>query len=100
MRLFRTVDSLELADIRRSGKLRALPHLMPGKHVAVKQEDAATWGRLFYLGEPHAIITLEVPEVVLTGAEHWSRLDAIGPAYFIVADDLELVKIVRVDEIT
>jgi hypothetical protein len=80
-KLYRSVSSAEANSFSSTGKLSAGAGQMEGKFFATSRADAQMWGAK--MGSNN-IISIRVPNSALSHSSvtYFSRLDAIGPAYY------------------
>lgn len=80
-KLYRSVSSAEANSFSSTGKLSAGAGQMEGKFFATSRADAKMWGAR--MGSSN-IISIRVPNSALSHSSvtYFSRLDAIGPAYY------------------
>ncbi len=80
-KLYRSVNAVEAKNFLSTGKLSAGAGQMEGKFFATTRSHAKIWGSK--LGSDN-IISIRVPKSALShsSVEYFSRLDAIGPAYY------------------
>lgn len=93
MTLYRVVGLNEARDIELTGGFRLYPSqsFEGGKWFAASCDDAVRWGRAiqrFPSPRPFRIAALSVPLEALAGIEYHRQWDAIGPAYYVRADQL------------
>jgi RHS repeat-associated protein len=91
--LYRAISQAELRDLGASGTLRGGGNGLGNKFFAESAEDAAKWGREFFVHdkEPFFILRVRVSNAVASQLQRWRLLDEIGPARSAEGTVLELL---------
>jgi len=92
--LYRAVSRDELEHIRATGKLSAGPGSLNGKWFAEQIEHAARWGELLHWAGNYGIVKVAVPEEIARTLFRIEKLDGIGPARYVQADQLVYVRVI------
>lgn len=92
--MFRAVGVNELAQIRATGQFEAGPRSMSGKWFAETSEHAARWGKLLEGAGNYIVVEAEVTSYIADALFRIVRLDGIGPAMYVEADQLHEVRVV------
>lgn len=94
--LYRAVAHEEAHDIRSSGRFRLGPGsaYFEGKWFARSFDDAVRWGQRMppvAPRRPFLVAQVRASAAVVGGCLSFARLDGIGPAVFVLMEDLQLV---------
>ncbi len=92
--LYRAVSRYELEHVRATGKLSAGPGSLNGKWFAEQIEHAARWGELLHGAGNYEIVKVAVPGGVALMLFRIEKLDGIGPARYVEADQLDDVRVI------
>lgn len=92
--LFRAVGIKEVEQIRATGRFAPSPVSMNGKWFAETPQDAARWGQLLEGPGKYIVVEAEMPARVADTLFSIAKLDAIGPARYVEADQLGDVRVV------
>ena len=86
---YRAVSLKELADIRKSGRLRTTAGSCKGKHLATSLMHARQWGRMLNRPQSFAVVRVSIDDAIAANFVSWNRLDGIGPASFATIDQID-----------
>lgn len=91
--LYRAVGLAELTDIRATSRLSAGRGSLSGKWFAEELKHAAQWGELLEGPGNYAIVKVVLPSFIAGILFRIERLDGIGPARYVEADQLIYVQV-------
>jgi RHS repeat-associated protein len=86
MSLYRGVSQAERESLELSGRFSQGPNSLEGKWFAESSSDAAEWGRRLS-GEGSEVVRAEVSTDTANRFFRYERLDGIGPARYVEAED-------------
>ena len=95
-KLYRAVNSNEMSSIIKNKKFMS-QGFSEGKYFKKKKKDVLKWASRMYGNKPFNIVKIRIPTNQLNRAltnglaYYWSRLDTIGPAYYISTDLLSKI---------
>jgi hypothetical protein len=92
--LYRAVGLDELEHIRATSALSAGPGSLNGKWFAEEIEHAVRWGELLHGPGNYGIVKVEVPGAVANNLFRIEKLDGIGLARYVEADQLADLRVV------
>lgn len=91
--LYRAVGRDELEHIRATGALSAGPLSLSGKWFAEEIAHATKWGELLHGTGNYEIVVVEMPSAVARTLFRIEKLDGIGPARYVEAEQLADVRV-------
>jgi len=92
--LYRAVSLSEWEQIKETKKLGTVARSMGGKWFAEQAEHAARWGELLEGRGRFRVIEVQVPARLADTLFRIEKLDGIGPARYIEADQLVQVRVI------
>jgi hypothetical protein len=92
--LFRAVGFKEIEQIRTTGRLETVSWSLSGKSFAETPEHATRWGELLEGHGKYIVVKAELSSEVADTLFRIERLDGIGPARYVEADQLDKVRLV------